>query len=377
MQGDRGTERRRRRWRCPCQAVRGFLGTLYGRLAVLLVVLFAGLAAAVSLTAEPPAVGALLVGLAVALAAGLVAAWILTRPLRGLLRSVTALREGDYRHALSSAPGPVSAEVAGVERVCRELLERVARGAAASAQADAHAQTLLARITRELQEPLVAIQAAVLRLAGREGPLSDHARQTVLDAALHGTDRAIRLAGETDGLARLYASATRPRAESFALTPLAQGVVERLRARAARLGVDLEVRAPSDLPLVTADHDLVDEGLFRLVDHAVRHCPAGARVRVTLQGEPGGVRTLVRGLESDLPSEGIAGPLGAGPGTLTAPTDDDALALLIARRVVELHGSELRAMAAPGMHATYAFTLPRTDSARDERATLAPTGRRA
>lgn len=365
MQDAKGGQRQRRRWRCPCRAVAGLLGTLYGQLAALLLALSGALAVLVWVPRESLTGATVLTGLGLALLVALVAGWFLTRPLRALLRSVTDLRTSDYRRPLPAGPGPgpASAEVAGIERACREMAERIAREAATTGSAETRLRALLAWISRELQDPLVALHTALLRMSGAEGPLSAHARQAVLASALGSADRAIRLAGEVDGLARLYAPEARPHAEPFALGALAQGVVQRLRAHAGRLGVDLEVRVPVDLPLVVADHDLVDEGLSRLVDHAMRHCPTGARVRVVLQAEPEGVRALVRGIEADLPSEALPGTLGATAGAGAAPASGDGLALAIARRVVELHGVELKVAAAPGMPVGYAFILPRAVAA--------------
>jgi signal transduction histidine kinase len=255
--------------------------------------------------------------------------------------------------------------VFGLERACREMAERVSREAGASGEAQARAQATLVRFFKELHDPLLAVQGELHRLSGREGPLSGHARQAVLEAALHNVETAARLVAEAGDLARLNAPDTHPRPESFALDTLAQGVVQRLRPQASRLGVDLEVRAPSGLPLVNADHRLVNEGLTRLVDHTLRHCPAGARVRVTLQGAADGVRTQVRGIEADLASEAVA----AFPGTNAEPgagaSAGEGLGLAIARRVAELHGSELTVTVAPGLHTSYAFTLPRADQARE------------
>jgi signal transduction histidine kinase len=348
----------RRRWRCPCRAIRGFLGTVFGQLAAALVGLSGVLVAVVLAATAAPERAALLAALALALAVALLAGWLLTRPLRALQAAVAQLREGGYGRPLAapSLPGPASAEVAAIERACRELAERVAREARASGQAEARAQALLARTSRELQGPLVAVQSELRRLSGREGPLSDHARQAALAAALEGTEHALRLAGEADALARLLAPEVRVRPEPFALEVLARGIVQRLRPQAGRLGVDLDVGAPAGLPLVVADHDLVSEGLGRLVDHTVRHCPVGARVRVTLQGQGDRVRALVRGIEVDLPSSSLAQglPPVSGAGAPAA----DGLALAIVKRVVELHGGELEVSAMPGLQASYAFTLP-------------------
>lgn len=358
--------KQRRRWRCPCRAIRGLLGSVYGQIAGLLLALFGLLAGLVAVT-ESPQRPALWAGLSVALLVGVLAAWLLLRPLRSLLRSMNEVRESGYRTLPQPTPRPASAEVVGLERACREMAERVSREASASGEVHARMQATLVRIAKELQDPLVAVQGGLLRLSGREGPLSGHARQAVLDAALHNAEAAIRLLAEAGELARLHAPATRPHPEAFALDTLAQGVVQRLRPQAGRLGVDLEVRAPSGLPLVNADHALVNEGLSRLVDHAVRHCPAGARVRVTLQDGPEGVRTQVRGIEVDLASEAVAAFPGATTGAGAAANPNEGLGVAIARRVAELHGGELTVAVAPGLHASYAFNLPRADLPPDRR----------
>ncbi|MCK7574486.1 MAG: hypothetical protein MZV65_00145 [Chromatiales bacterium] len=124
--------------------------------------------------------------------------------------------------------------------------------------------------------------------------------------------------------------------------------------------IDLDVGAPAGLPLVAADHDLVSEGLGRLVDHTVRHCPVGAKVRVTLQGQGDSARALVRGIEVDPPREGSAQGLRHLPGAGAAAADGDGPGLTIARRgSSSCMAASLEVTALPGLQASYAFALPR------------------
>ncbi|MCU0935833.1 MAG: HAMP domain-containing histidine kinase [Gammaproteobacteria bacterium] len=364
MARGRAAGARKRRWRCPCTAIQGLLGTVYGQLAAVLLALFGALVALVAVPESVPSRGVLLVALGLALAIALLLAWLITVPLRGLLRSLSEARDSGYRRLPRPAPRPASAEVFGIQRACREMADRVLADAGASGEAQARSQATLVQFFKELHDPLLAVQGEIHRLSGREGSLGSHARQAVLDAALHNVETAVRRVAEAGDLARLNAPDTRPRPESFALDALARGVVQRLRPQAGRRGVDVDVRAPSTLPLVSADHGLVEEGLARLVDHAVRYCPAGSRVRVTLQEGAEGVRTQVRRIEADLGSEAVAAPPGAGTVSSTAASADEGLGIAIARRVAELHGGALTVTVAPGLHASYAFTLPRADQAR-------------
>ena len=352
----RGTQRRG--WHCPCRKIQGLLGSVYGQLAALCVALFGVLGSLVALPASPPSRATLLVALGAALAASLLVTWLLTRPLRSLSRAMAEIRQGGYRRPPPPSPAPASAEVFGIERACREMVERFWRDAG-EGSALSRMQATLLHVSREIHPPLTAIQAGLGELSRRQAPLAPHARQAVLDAAVHHIEQVMRLAAGAEVLARLHTPGMETRSQPFELDTLAQGIVQRLRPQAGRLGVDLEVRAQADLPMVDADHDLVAEGLSRLLDHCLRHCPAGTRVRVVLQDTAEGVRAQVRRVEADLASESLYGPLAAPEPKPSDAAEGEGLEIAIARRIAELHGGELAVTVAPGLPAGYGFTLPR------------------
>ena len=352
----RGTQRRG--WHCPCRKIQGLLGSVYGQLAALSLALFGLLAALVALPASAPSRAALLVTLGVALALSLLATWLLTRPLRALSRSMAEVRQGGYRRPPPPSPAPVSAEVFGIERACREMVERFWRDAG-EGSALARMQATLLHVSREIHPPLTALQARLDELSRRQAPLAPHAREAVLNAAVQNIDQVMRLAAGTEVLARLHTPGMETRAQAFELDTLAQGIVQRFRPQAARLGVDLEVRAQADLPMVDADHDLVAEGLSRLLDYCLRHCPAGTRVRIVLQDAPEGVRAQVRQVEADLASESLYAPPSVPQAKGSDAATGEGLEIAIARRIAELHGGELAVTLAPGLPTSYGFTLPR------------------
>lgn len=350
--------KRRRGWRCPCQKIQGLLGSVYGQLAALSLTLFGLLTALVALPASSPSRAALLVTLGVALALSLFATWLLTRPLRALSRSMAEVRQGGYRRPPAPSPAPVSAEVFGIERACREMIERFWRDGG-EGSALARMQATLLHVSREIHPPLTALQARLDELSRRQGSLAPHAREAVLNAAVQNIDQVMHLAAGTEVLARLHSPGMETHPQAFALDALAKGIVQRFRPQAARFGVDLEVRAEPDLPMVNADHDLIAEGLTRLLEHCLRHCPAGTRVRILLQNAPEGVRTQVRQVEADLASEGLYAPPPAPPSKGSDGATGEALEVAIARRVAELHGGELAVTLAPGLPTSYGFTLRR------------------
>ena len=349
----------RRRWRCPCRVLRGLLGTLYGQAAAVLLAVAGAFGGLGVLFRGPPADEVLLAALALALVAGLLLLRLVTRPLRALADALTALRENGYRSALvpPTPAGPLSREVTGIERACRDMSERVATQARLINQAEGRRRDLLASVTRDLRAPLLALHADLEALLREDGQLTRHARRTQLEAAIAGIERLARLVDEAVGLARLSGADAGVKAETFALDAVARGVVQKTSVRAEQRGVRLDVRGPPDLPLVCADHELVEEALERLVEHAMRQCPTGGRVRVALHPERDGVRTDVRGDRGDLPDGSVVRFDGVERTTRGSEQEVD-LPLAIARRAVELHGSTLDAVHTPGLGMSYAFTLP-------------------
>jgi signal transduction histidine kinase len=139
-----------------------------------------------------------------------------------------------------------------------------------------------------------------------------------------------------------------------------QDVVQKFQLKADEKRISLAMELDADLPLVSADIALVERVLDNLIDNALTHTPAGGTVRVPVRRDAHQVILCVvdtgKGIpERDLPrifdrfyqvSEQQSANGHAG------------LGLAIARRIVELHGSELDVRSQPGEGTTFAFGLP-------------------
>ena len=151
--------------------------------------------------------------------------------------------------------------------------------------------------------------------------------------------------------------------------PLVEAALYALRALSESGGVTLSVTYAEPLPLVHADPERVTQLLSNLVGNALKFTPAGGRVDVGVEPQPGDAGVMVSvadtgaGIAADqLPhvfdrfyqvSSGRKGRRhGAG------------LGLTIARGIVEAHGGTISIESAPGRGTTVRFTLPR---AREDR----------
>ena len=114
-------------------------------------------------------------------------------------------------------------------------------------------------------------------------------------------------------------------------------------------------------PWVYADIGMIERVLSNLIDNALRHTPEGSSIALTLQGQTGGsVRVWVSDTGTGIPDELLFGlferesPLRR----TSSKLQGGGLGLLIARRILELHGGTIQATSREGQGATFEFDLP-------------------
>jgi PAS domain S-box-containing protein len=151
--------------------------------------------------------------------------------------------------------------------------------------------------------------------------------------------------------------------------PLVEAALYALHALSESGGVTLEATYEEPLPMVHADPERVTQLLSNLVGNALKFTPAGGRVDVRVEPQPGGggVVVSVADTGSGIPADQLphvfdrfyqvsSGRKGSRHGA--------GLGLTIARGIVEAHGGTISIESAPGRGTTVRFTLPR---AREDR----------
>lgn len=189
----------------------------------------------------------------------------------------------------------------------------------------------------ELRTPLAGLktQAQVAK-----GAADDGVRQHALDRVIEGCDRATRLVDQLLTLARLEPDAARP-AASVDLAALARQVVAELVPSSIGKDVEVEVRG-SEALFVEGHPDLLSAMLRNLVDNAIRYSPRGSTVSIDVDR----ARDTARFTVSDQ-GPGISPDERAKIGqrfyrVLGTGETGCGLGLSIARRIVEIHGAQLR-----------------------------------
>ena len=296
-----------------------------------------------------------------ALVAALVLFNALTRRLRTLAESMDTFKRSEFsaevrmpRHRASGGD-----EVDRLAQTFEQMSARIILQVSELKEIDLLRRELIANVSHDLRTPLASLQGYLDTLLLKEGQLTAEEQRLFLETASRHSERLGKLVGELFELAKLDAQVTPIHAEPFSMAELAQDVVMKFQLRAEQAGLTLKADVTPDLPLVSGDIALIERVLENLLDNAIRYTPSGGRVVVSVAAHDGRLSVRVadtgRGIAKEiLPFifdrfyRGESPPDGNGGA---------GLGLAIARRILELHGSNLSAQSVVNVGTTFAFDM--------------------
>lgn len=298
-----------------------------------------------------------LVGLAgalvVAAALGVALLRRLTRPLRRLELAMAAFEPG--RRGALDLPAGTDDEVGRLGRGFERLAARIEDQLEDLRRVEGRRRELVASVSHDLRTPLAALRASLERQAGDDDLAGDERRRLAAQS-LSSARRLQRRLGALFDLARLDAGDVVPVREAFVLEELVQDVLAEQEALARQRGVALELVLDRPPTRVEGDLGLLERALTNLLDNALAATASGGTVRVTIRRQDDGrVELCVRDTGRGIPADQLEAVFRRGH---RLSTEGTGLGLAITRRVLALHGAELRVASRPGVGTRIGFRLP-------------------
>jgi two-component system, sensor histidine kinase and response regulator len=144
---------------------------------------------------------------------------------------------------------------------------------------------LIEFIVHDVKAPLTKVRDGVARLAGalESEPAALGTMVEDLESEVRGLTCMLE---DMLWISRFEHSTLPVHRKTVRLNEAVRRVIERYQAQASSREIDLDMRWDEHVT-VTADEGLLDRILENLVDNALRHTPAGGRVRVVLQADEG------------------------------------------------------------------------------------------
>jgi signal transduction histidine kinase len=301
--------------------------------------------------------------IALTLAAGLLASWIisrgLTRPIRDLTQAMAVVGEGKLDHPITPSSRDEIGELArAFGRMTERLRGNIAqldRTQAQLVQSEKLASIgeMAAAVAHGLRNPLASLRAAA-QLARRH-PDSPAAREQ-LDAIIAEVDRLDRRISHLLSFSRPAPFRPMPESVSHLVEGLLPAFAEPLREHQVSLEVDL----PPTLPDVRVDPMQMEQAILELVSNALDAMPRGGRLRIAAQTLNGANTPPEVAIEVTDTGGGIPAHLLS---TVCEPffttrEEGTGLGLAIAKRYVEQNGGQLEIESRAGAGTTVRVRLP-------------------
>ncbi|KFK95625.1 MULTISPECIES: HAMP domain-containing sensor histidine kinase [unclassified Serratia (in: enterobacteria)] len=287
--------------------------------------------------------------------------WV-TRPIRHLTQQVSVLDSDgiaalqDYANNTPASPG--RDEVSQLQQAFRRMALRIAEQWQALSQQDQQRREFIANISHDLRTPLTSLHGYLETLSVKSASLAETDRQRYLEIALAQSRKVGRLAQELFELARLEYGVVKPQREPFALSELLQDVFQKFELAAEARQQQLHADIQPGIPLVNADLSMMERVLTNLLDNAIRHTPQAGEITIRLWTQGNKVMVQVHDSGPGIPQE-LRANLFIRPSILNhARRHAGGLGLMIVKRILQLHDSDITLVEQPQAGACFRFSVP-------------------
>ncbi len=218
---------------------------------------------------------------------------------------------------------------------------------------------LIANVSHDLRTPLTSMQGYLEALARMDDGMDDVERKRYLDVAVRQSHRVSRLAQQLFELARLECEDTQPQPELFSVSELVHDIAQKFALVAQRKSIHLHTEIDEGPLSVHGDIGMIERVIGNLVDNAIRHTPEDGDIYLVAHARSRGIEVRVDDTGQGISEEQLPGLLVRGsPIRRMATQRGGGLGLLIANRILHMHGSAIQAASRIGEGTSISFILP-------------------
>ncbi|MDH5181925.1 MAG: ATP-binding protein [Gammaproteobacteria bacterium] len=303
----------------------------------------------------------IITSLLAALLAGLLIFFVLTGRIRRLSDLMSSYA-GQDKPAQQTARYPVQAvpgdEIDRLGNSFNVMADRIDAQLQALKRNDVQRRELIANVSHDLRTPLATLHGYLETLLLKDREISDAERTRYLEIASSHSNRLNQLVSELFELAKLDSVETLLNIEPFSLGELIQDVVQKFQLLADERGISLQTRFSEGVPFAWGDIGMMQRVLENLLENALRYTPEGGCVKVELNRTEDKIQVSVADTGCGIPKdelEHIFDRFYRLEKSRGAGTDNAGLGLAIVKRIIELHGSQIRAESEPEKGTSFSF----------------------
>jgi PAS domain S-box-containing protein len=268
---------------------------------------------------------------------------------------------GEVKHDAKGRPVKMigtTQDVTEINAARAELLESKLRAEAAN-QAKSR---FVASMSHELRTPLNAIIGFSELLQSDDGPLSEDRRKEYAHDIHSSGKHLLSVINDILDISRIEAGKVSLDEEETSISDLIESAYRMVRPRAEETGVAIACSVDPLVTNVLADRRLLLQTLLNLTSNAVKFTERGGHVDIAAQpAKDGGVDIVVRDTGIGMAQADVARvgePFLQVDGRLSRKFEGTGLGLVIAKRLIEMHGGALCIESVVGTGTTMTIRLP-------------------
>ncbi len=298
---------------------------------------------------------------------GLLIFFLLTRRLNRLAVGIRAFKSGQEIKTIElstdKGSGVRGDEIEQLSGTFQEMATRIEMQFQEIQKTDNMRRELVANVSHDLRTPLATMTAYLETLQQKADSVTTEELQKYVQVTRAHCDRLNSLVNDLFELSRLEAEEIGLELEPFSLAELVQDVLLNFEMAAHKKGISFTTNIREQQPFVVGDIRLVERVLENLISNAIRHTPYGCSVSVLLSSSIHSLRVQVldtgMGIgAADLPHifDRFSRPVDSSNNDASATFS--GLGLAIAKKIMDLHGSNIEVMSEPDSGTCFSFKLP-------------------
>jgi len=298
------------------------------------------------------------IALGVSLLIGLLVFYPLTRRLRRLSAQIDAFRRSDFKTPPDISP-EAGDELNQLEGNIQLMAQQIVRQFEQLSDQDTQRRDLFASLSHDLRTPLATLHGYLETLQLKASGLESEEREKYVARALQFSDRLKDLVDELFEMAKLDSIQDAPHSEPFSLPELVQDVLQQFEPAAEKAGVRLHMSGDTELPFFNGNIGMMQRVFENLVSNSLRHVERGDSITISLCAADQHIEVTVSDTGCGIDSaelNKIFDPLYQVNNTHRGG-EHSGLGLAIVRRILELHGCDIRVTSEPEVGTSFIFLL--------------------
>ena len=290
---------------------------------------------------------------------------LLTRPLRRLAQDMQQFRQKGFEQGqlpLSQWQQNSADEIERLGSTFNEMAKTLNIQYQKVKNTDELRRELISYVSHDLRTPLASLQGYLETWHLKNKELTPQESEELINVAMKNAQHMSRLIEQLFELAHLDSETVILHTEPLCIAEFAQDVLQKMALEASKKQISLNVEPKDSSIMVMANIEKLENVITNIIDNALRHCEAGDSINIeVLPSKNAGhfsvsIKDTGLGIaEKDLPF--IFDAHFKASNSVCGKGRNSGLGLAISKRIIELHGSELKVISVLGEGVQFSFEL--------------------